>query len=118
MLTERTQTQKEILLDAQQTLLMTIANGKKVDPWCHHVLGTLSIAIECWSPKKMGGDDGRIDQALEEEEGVDVADRDVHELQLHGGLREVIYQFHVLVILVKGYSLLMGEASHHTFLMA
>lgn len=46
-----------------------------MDPWCHHVLGTLPIATECWSPKQIDGGDGGGDQALEVEEEVGVAGR-------------------------------------------
>lgn len=56
-----------------------------MDPWCRPVLGTLLIATERWSPKQIEGDDGGVDQGLEEEEEVGVVGRRVRELQLQGG---------------------------------
>ena len=44
----------------------------------------LLIATDACSPEHTGGDDGKVDCALNEEEEVCVIGRGVHELQLQG----------------------------------
>lgn len=53
-------------LDPQQILWRQLPLEKS-GLLCHHVLGTLPIATECWSPKQTDGHDDRVDQALEEQ---------------------------------------------------
>lgn len=49
---------------------------------CHHLLWTLSMVTDCCSPNQAEGNDGKVDQALEEEEEVGVIGRGIDELQL------------------------------------
>ena len=55
-----------------------------MDPLCHHVLGTLPVATERWSPEQTDGNDGGVDQGLHKEKEVSVVGRRVRELQLQG----------------------------------
>lgn len=89
-----TKPRKDSQLAPQQTLSGTVKE-EELTSLCYHLLLTLSVAADCQSLKQTEGDDGKVDDALEQEEEVGVVRRGVDELQLQCTYGKSCGQFHL-----------------------
>lgn len=89
-----TKPRKDSQLGPRRPLSGTM-NEEQLASLCYRLLPTLSVAADCCSRKQTEGDEGKVDDALEQEEEVGVEGRGVDELQLQCTYGKSFGQFHL-----------------------